>query len=149
MLLVPLQAPRNVTDLSLCYSVACCEWLQFPSLLAQCAKLVHLLIGQFSTSKVSALANRISNVVAIRPKKQVVRITARRIIAAMTHNHSFWDWPVRPFIHQSVCVRLFRFVSRRNEVHAVTGRSSRSLPYPTRIFWAFQYFLPEASNHVS
>lgn len=74
----------------------------------------------------ASFRHHISNIVAVGPDKQVLRIAARRMVATMTNLHAFCDWALCQFPRKPMRVI---FVSANTE-RTVAQRRFVSSPYP-------------------
>lgn len=66
--------------------------------------LFNLFVGYFfsASSSASSLVYRIPIIIFESTHKEVCWINARRIVAFMANEFSFWDWPIVKFIRDSM-----------------------------------------------
>lgn len=90
----------------------------------------------------SVLPYRIADVVGLRSEKQVARITARRIVAAVAKKESIGNGTVENLPHDTMCAK---FSSFKREV-AMTIRNFGRLPFPALVGASDMNLLPKTGD---
>ena len=122
-----------------------------PSLQAYPADLPVLIFGKAMPSNavrlpwlsvIAPLRYCVQNVVTVRSKEQVVWIDALSVVAMVTDEQTFWDWPVMEFPRDAM---REGWPSERGATNvAVAIRADVCRPLPTRIVIGSLHFRPES-----
>lgn len=107
----------------------------FAFALISSAYLAHLIFGKFVGPVVCALTvatflNHIVHVVLIGPSREVPRIAAVRVVAAMENHKSFWDRTIHKFISNAMGNCRFSTHMRLPVVSTRIFRIFRPPPFP-------------------
>ncbi len=108
---------------------------------------VPVMLCASLTAWIAALIPRIIGIVKLGPKKQMVWIHARRIVAFMENTQTSGDWTVVKFIRNTMSLWRTTFAIKECRNVSVPALIGAGCPEPTGI--GFMYLFPESINKGS
>lgn len=140
---VPLFPTRNVADGRLGDTVQAAYLSERRASGASHPDVVNDRLRQLPARSIASLADAVSNVVAIGAKKQVGRIDALAVIAAVADMKAITDITDSNHVHRSVSVEL---LSSRDPQCAVAAFHEAATPEPACICVTFGNLRPKAPD---